>query len=134
MDRESLAWWQSCRITLLGDRLERKHNPVLRYETMLPEHTTFHEGSSSVRIFLEMCDNLTGSLPFQLPCFIKHLQADSKTCAYISKRIKHWYIKQEVKIVILVNKNLFKMYLEKSCNQNKILPLNERLYTILSKY
>jgi len=81
-----------------------------------------------------MCDNLTGSLPFQLPCFIKHLQADFKTCAYISKRIKHWYIKQEVKIVILVNKNLFKMYLEKSCNQNKILPLNERLYTILSKY
>lgn len=36
-----------------------------------------------------MCGDLTGSLPIQLPCFIKHLQAEFKTCAYINKRITH---------------------------------------------
>lgn len=41
-----------------------------------------------------MYGDLTGSLPIQLPCFIKHLQAEFKTRAYITKRIKHWYIKQ----------------------------------------
>lgn len=76
------------------------------------QNTICQEGSSSVRIFLEMFGDLTGSLPIHLPCFIKHLQAEFKTCAYINKHIKHWYIKQQVKIVILVNKNIFKMYLE----------------------
>lgn len=41
-----------------------------------------------------MYGDLTGSLPIQLPCFIKRLQAEFKTCAYINKHIKHWYIKQ----------------------------------------
>lgn len=64
VDHESLAWWQSCSITCLENRLGKKHYPVVHYETMLPEHTTFCEGSSSVKILLEVYDSMTGSLPF----------------------------------------------------------------------
>lgn len=91
VDHESLAWWQSCSITCLENRLGKKHYPVVHYETMLPEHTTFCEGSSSVKILLEVYDSMTGSLPFQFSCFIKHLQREFKTCAYFN--VQHWHIK-----------------------------------------